>query len=55
MKCAPLHFHKGQSQAFETMKKQEEDDWEHQMMARDEDAPSIHNFQEYRRAGAAGY
>jgi ATP-dependent Clp protease ATP-binding subunit ClpX len=55
LKCAPLHFHRGQSQAFETTYKQEEDDWQELIRAREEDASSIHSFEEYRKAGAAGY
>ncbi|KAF2688829.1 P-loop containing nucleoside triphosphate hydrolase protein [Lentithecium fluviatile CBS 122367] len=55
LKCAPLHFHRGQSQAFETTHKQQEDDWQEVIRAREEDASSIHSFEEYRKAGAAGY
>lgn len=55
LKCAPLHFHRGQSQAFETLYAQEEDRWEDQMGLNEETVARIHSFEEYRKAGVAGY
>lgn len=54
-KCAPLHFHKGQSQSFETSWKHEEDEWHERVHAGDAPGSTIHSFEEYRKAGAAGY
>ncbi|EUC38523.1 hypothetical protein COCVIDRAFT_95402 [Bipolaris victoriae FI3] len=56
LKRAPLYFHRGQSAAFEATHAQEEEKWEEELR-RHED-PSIlmvNNFQEYRKAGAAGF
>lgn len=52
LKRAPLLFAKGQSQTFETMYKQEEDEW---LQAKEQHAnDSIGSFVKYREAGAAG-
>jgi len=55
LKRAPLLFHRGQSQAFETMAAQEEDEWRDQMRQKEEHLGSLSSFEEYRKAGAAGY
>ncbi|KAJ4289780.1 ATP-binding protein [Kalmusia sp. IMI 367209] len=55
LKCPPLHFHRGQSQAFETTAAQEEDAWQDQLREKEEHISSISSFEEYRKAGAAGY
>ncbi|KAJ4347808.1 ATP-binding protein [Didymosphaeria variabile] len=54
LKRAPLLFHRGQSQAFETMAAQEEDEWQEQLREKEEHLSSIGSFEEYRKAGAAG-
>ncbi|KAL5386617.1 hypothetical protein DPSP01_003985 [Paraphaeosphaeria sporulosa] len=55
LKRAPLLFHRGQSQAFETMAAQAEDEWQDKLREREEHLSSISSFEEYRKAGAAGY
>ena len=55
LKRAPLLFHRGQSQAFETMAAQEEDAWQDQIREKEDHLGSISSFEEYRKAGAAGY
>ncbi|EOA86003.1 uncharacterized protein SETTUDRAFT_177471 [Exserohilum turcica Et28A] len=56
LKRAPLYFHRGQSAAFEAAHAQEEENWEEELR-RHEDPSIAHvsNFQEYRKAGAAGF
>ncbi|KAF1833140.1 ATP-dependent Clp protease ATP-binding subunit clpX [Decorospora gaudefroyi] len=56
LKRAPLYFHRGQSAAFEAAHTQDEEKWEETL--RSEEDPSIapvSSFQEYRKAGAAGF
>jgi len=57
LKRAPMYFHRGQSAAFEAAHAQEEEKWEEEL--RSEEDPSIashvNNFQEYRKASAAGF
>ncbi|KNG48735.1 atp-dependent clp protease atp-binding subunit clpx [Stemphylium lycopersici] len=56
LKRAPLYFHRGQSAAFEAAHAQEEEKWEEELRSHED--PSIapaSNFQEYRKAGAAGF
>ncbi|RMZ67094.1 atp-dependent clp protease [Pyrenophora seminiperda CCB06] len=57
LKRAPMYFHRGQSAAFEAAHAQEEERWEEEL--RSEEDPSIashvNNFQEYRKASAAGF
>ncbi|KAL5431860.1 hypothetical protein PMIN06_012179 [Paraphaeosphaeria minitans] len=55
LKRAPLLFHRGQSQAFETMAAQAEDEWQDKLREREEHLSSISSFEEYRKVGAAGY
>jgi ATP-dependent Clp protease ATP-binding subunit ClpX len=55
LKRSPLLFHRGQSQAFETMAAQAEDDWQDQLREQEEHIGSIGSFEQYRKAGAAGY
>ena len=54
-KRAPLHFHRGQSQAFQTTYAQEEDMWQEQIRAKEEGDGQISSFEEYRKTGVAGY
>lgn len=56
LKRAPLYFHRGQSAAFQATHAQEEEKWEEAL--RSEEDPSISpasTFEEYRKAGAAGF
>ncbi|KAH7411630.1 P-loop containing nucleoside triphosphate hydrolase protein [Phaeosphaeria sp. MPI-PUGE-AT-0046c] len=57
LKCAPLYFHRGQSSAFQATLAQEEDSWD-EHLRREEDAANgehVSSFEEYRKAGAAGF
>jgi ATP-dependent Clp protease ATP-binding subunit ClpX len=57
LKRAPLYFHRGQSAAFEDAHAQEEEKWEAELRRKED--PSVHSsvtsFEEYRKAGAAGF
>ncbi|PVH99649.1 P-loop containing nucleoside triphosphate hydrolase protein [Periconia macrospinosa] len=50
LKRAPLLFDKGQSQAFETTYKHEEDEWLEELQEKD----SVESFSQWRAASAAG-
>jgi len=54
LKRAPLYFHRGQSAAFEAAHAQEEERWEEELRSQ-EDPTIASNFQEYRKASAAGF
>lgn len=54
LKRAPLYFHRGQSAAFEAAHAQEEERWEAELRSQ-EDPTIASNFQEYRKASAAGF
>ncbi|KAF1918177.1 ATP-dependent Clp protease ATP-binding subunit clpX [Ampelomyces quisqualis] len=57
LKSAPLYFHRGQSVAFQSALAQEEEKWESELR-RKEDSDFGHgaaSFEEYRKAGAAGF
>lgn len=53
LKRAPLYFHRGQSAAFQAAHAQEEEKWEEELRSNED--PSIGTFEEYRKAGAAGF
>lgn len=55
LKRPPVLFHRGQSQAFETLAAQAEDEWQDELREREEHLGSIGSFEEYRKAGAAGF
>jgi ATP-dependent Clp protease ATP-binding subunit ClpX len=56
LKRAPLYFHRGQSAAFEATHAQEEEKWEEELRRHEDPSiPPVSNFQEYRKAGAAGF
>jgi ATP-dependent Clp protease ATP-binding subunit ClpX len=54
-----LYFHRGQSAAFQATLAQEEEKWENELRSReDKDSATGHgaaSFEEYRKAGAAGF
>ncbi len=56
LKRAPLYFHRGQSAAFQATLVQEEEKWEEELRRKEDPsiAPSS-SFEEYRKAGAAGF
>ncbi|KAF1970108.1 P-loop containing nucleoside triphosphate hydrolase protein, partial [Bimuria novae-zelandiae CBS 107.79] len=55
LKHAPLLFHRGQSQAFETMAAQEEDAWQDHLREKEDHLGSVGSFEQYRKASVAGY
>jgi ATP-dependent Clp protease ATP-binding subunit ClpX len=57
LKRAPLYFHRGQSAAFEAAHAQEEERFEEELRSQEDPtiASGTSNFQEYRKASAAGF
>jgi len=57
LKRAPMYFHRGQSAAFEATHAQEEEKWEEELRSQEDPsiASHVNNFQEYRKASAAGF
>ncbi|CAI9631564.1 unnamed protein product [Alternaria burnsii] len=57
LKRAPLYFHRGQSAAFEAAHAQEEERFEEELRSQEDPtiASGTANFQEYRKASAAGF
>ena len=56
LKRAPLYFHRGQSAAFQATLVQEEEKWEEELRNREDPSTSqTGTFEEYRKAGAAGF
>jgi ATP-dependent Clp protease ATP-binding subunit ClpX len=58
LKCAPLYFHRGQSAAFQSTLAQEEEKWEAELRSKEDAEEAGHgaaSFEEYRKAGAAGF
>jgi len=56
LKCAPLYFHRGQSAAFQATLASEEEKWDEQLRrSEDSNGEHVSSFEEYRKAGAAGF
>jgi ATP-dependent Clp protease ATP-binding subunit ClpX len=56
LRCAPLYFHRGQSAAFQATLTQEEEKWDdHLRRKEDTNGEPVSSFEEYRKAGAAGF
>ncbi|KAE8858769.1 hypothetical protein PTNB73_08249 [Pyrenophora teres f. teres] len=57
LKRAPMYFHRGQSAAFEAAHAQEEEKWDEELRSQEDAsiASHVNNFQEYRKASAAGF
>jgi ATP-dependent Clp protease ATP-binding subunit ClpX len=56
LKSAPLYFHRGQAAAFNATLAQEEEAWDEQLRLREDSlAADVASFEEYRKAGAAGF
>jgi ATP-dependent Clp protease ATP-binding subunit ClpX len=58
LKCAPQYFHRGQSAAFHAALAQEEEKWDEQLRRSEDSTPAedhVSSFEEYRKAGAAGF
>lgn len=57
LKSAPLYFHRGQAAAFNATLAQEEEAWDEQLRRREDSssAADVASFEEYRKAGAAGF
>jgi ATP-dependent Clp protease ATP-binding subunit ClpX len=56
IKCAPLYFHKGQGAAFQAALAEEEEKWDEQLRIKEDSSiEQVSSFEEYRKAGAAGF
>ncbi|KAH8716975.1 P-loop containing nucleoside triphosphate hydrolase protein [Phaeosphaeriaceae sp. PMI808] len=56
LKCAPLYFHRGQAAAFQATLTQEEEAWDEQLRSKEDSTnEQVSSFEEYRKAGAAGF
>jgi|TARA_R110002003_G_scaffold1048_10_gene22232 ATP-dependent Clp protease ATP-binding subunit ClpX len=55
LKCLPLYFHRGQSAAFQATLAQEEEKWDEELRRKEDSAEAVSSFEEYRKAGAAGF
>jgi ATP-dependent Clp protease ATP-binding subunit ClpX len=55
-KCAPLYFHRGQAAAFQAALTEEEEKWDEQLRIKEDSrTEQVSSFEEYRKAGAAGF
>ncbi|KAH7089877.1 P-loop containing nucleoside triphosphate hydrolase protein [Paraphoma chrysanthemicola] len=55
LKCLPLYFHRGQSAAFQATLAQEEEKWDEELRRKEDAEQQVGSFEEYRKAGAAGF
>ncbi|KAF2033446.1 P-loop containing nucleoside triphosphate hydrolase protein [Setomelanomma holmii] len=57
LKCLPLYFHRGQAPAFQATLAQEEEKWDEELRRKEDSSSGEHvsSFEEYRKAGAAGF